>query len=75
MYVRGHQEDYDRWAEAGCRGWSYEEVMPYFLKAESNRNSKFAKTRRSPTLVIGIRLMLKVYYSPTLGIFSIHYFD
>jgi 4-pyridoxate dehydrogenase len=33
-YVRGHRLDYDRWAAAGARGWSYEEVLPYFRRAE-----------------------------------------
>jgi 4-pyridoxate dehydrogenase len=33
-YVRGHRLDYDRWAAGGARGWSYEEVLPYFRRAE-----------------------------------------
>ena len=36
MYTRGHPRDYDQWAQMGCRGWSYEEVLPYFKKAERN---------------------------------------
>jgi len=34
LYVRGQAEDYDRWAELGNTGWSYEEVLPYFIKSE-----------------------------------------
>jgi choline dehydrogenase/4-pyridoxate dehydrogenase len=34
-YVRGHRADYDRWAKAGCIGWSYGEVLPYFRRQES----------------------------------------
>ncbi len=34
MYVRGHARDYDRWAQSGCRGWSYAELLPYFKRAE-----------------------------------------
>ena len=34
MYVRGHARDYDRWAQAGCRGWTYADVLPYFRRAE-----------------------------------------
>ena len=33
-YVRGHPGDFDAWAAGGAQGWSYEEVLPYFLKAE-----------------------------------------
>src|SRR5262249_52293326 len=34
-YVRGNAGDYDRWARAGCRGWSYADVLPYFKRCES----------------------------------------
>ena len=36
IYTRGHPLDYDGWAQAGCTGWSYREVLPYFRKAEDN---------------------------------------
>lgn len=34
LYVRGHARDYDEWAQMGCTGWSFEEVLPYFKKSE-----------------------------------------
>ncbi len=34
VYVRGHRTDYDHWAQMGNQGWPYEDVLPYFLKAE-----------------------------------------
>lgn len=34
MYVRGHRDDYDGWAAAGGAGWSFEDVLPYFIRAE-----------------------------------------
>ncbi|MEL0114365.1 MAG: GMC family oxidoreductase N-terminal domain-containing protein, partial [Rickettsiales bacterium] len=34
LYVRGNAADYDGWAQMGCRGWSYEDVLPYFRKSE-----------------------------------------
>jgi len=37
MYIRGQREDFDAWNAAGCSGWSYEEVLPYFLKSERNQ--------------------------------------
>ncbi|MFY0633714.1 MAG: GMC family oxidoreductase N-terminal domain-containing protein [Vannielia sp.] len=36
VFIRGQAEDYDRWAAAGCAGWSYEEVLPYFKRLEDN---------------------------------------
>ncbi len=35
-YIRGNKKDYDDWAALGNKGWSYEEVLPYFKKAEHN---------------------------------------
>ncbi|MGZ3411544.1 MAG: GMC family oxidoreductase [Xanthobacteraceae bacterium] len=35
LYVRGNARDYDRWAQMGCTGWSYEDVLPYFKQSEA----------------------------------------
>jgi len=37
IYIRGHASDYDRWAQAGCPGWDWDSVLPYFRKSENNR--------------------------------------
>ncbi len=37
IYIRGQKEDYDSWAEGGNSGWSYENVLPYFRRAENNQ--------------------------------------
>jgi choline dehydrogenase len=34
LYVRGQRADYDGWRQLGCEGWSWEDVRPYFLRAE-----------------------------------------
>jgi len=36
IYIRGQAEDYDTWAQMGCRGWSYDEVLPVFRDLENN---------------------------------------
>ena len=34
IYVRGQRQDYDGWAQRGCTGWSFDDVLPYFEKLE-----------------------------------------
>ena len=36
IVIRGQPQDYDRWANSGARGWSWNEVLPYFVKLENN---------------------------------------
>lgn len=35
VYIRGQKEDYDSWAADGCSGWAFEELLPYFKRAEN----------------------------------------
>lgn len=35
LYVRGHKWDYDHWASLGNQGWAYDDVLPYFKRAEN----------------------------------------
>src|SRR5260221_6479391 len=35
LYVRGQHEDYDRWRQRGNLGWGFDDVLPYFKKAEN----------------------------------------
>ena len=38
LYTRGNPKDYDEWVSgAGCKGWSYREVLPYFIRSEDNQ--------------------------------------
>lgn len=36
FYMRGHSTDFDGWAQQGCSGWSYDEVLPYFKRMETH---------------------------------------
>ena len=43
VYMRGNRADYDGWAAGGATGWSYQELLPYFIRSEANERgpSKF----------------------------------
>ena len=36
IYIRGNKWDYDNWAALGCAGWGFDDVLPYFKRAEHN---------------------------------------
>ena len=47
LYIRGHASDYERWKDAGCEGWGWDDVLPYFRKSEKNmlgQDSKYHGT-------------------------------
>ena len=35
LYVRGQPQDYDGWAQLGCTGWGWDEVLPFFKRSEN----------------------------------------
>jgi len=37
IYIRGQKEDYDQWASLGNQGWGAQDVLPYFIKSETNQ--------------------------------------
>ncbi|GBN85132.1 Glucose dehydrogenase [FAD, quinone] [Araneus ventricosus] len=41
LYVRGNRKNYDDWAAQGAEGWSFNDVWPYFLKLEDNRDPEY----------------------------------
>jgi choline dehydrogenase len=36
VYIRGNAADYDGWRDAGCAGWGFDDLLPYFKRAEDN---------------------------------------
>ena len=38
VYIRGNRLDYDGWREQGCEGWGYDDLLPYFKRAEDNEH-------------------------------------
>jgi choline dehydrogenase len=42
VYTRGFPHDYDAWRDAGCAGWGYADVLPYFRRPEANERGEDA---------------------------------
>jgi choline dehydrogenase len=59
LYVRGSTSDYDNWAQMGARGWSYDDCLPYFKKAEryAQGDPKF-RGKTGPLLIEDYRTIL-----------------
>jgi choline dehydrogenase len=56
IYVRGNRGDYDAWAQMGNRGWSYDDILPYFQRVEGNRDGvSDAYGKSGPVVVGGLR--------------------
>ena len=45
LYVRGNPADFDGWAQMGCRGWSFDDVLPLFRKSETYKQGDDAEYR------------------------------
>lgn len=52
IYIRGQAEDYDTWAQMGCRGWSFEDVLPVFRDLEDNDTFEDARHGRGGPLAV-----------------------
>ncbi|GFX78875.1 glucose dehydrogenase [Trichonephila clavipes] len=64
LYLRGNKHNYDDWANEGATGWSYEDVLPYFKKAEDNVNFEYVKNGYHGT--DGPETVSKPRYDPPL---------
>ena len=52
LYVRGQAADYNGWSQLGCTGWDWENVLPYFKKAETRINGDESVRGKSGPLII-----------------------
>ncbi|XP_043479398.1 glucose dehydrogenase [FAD, quinone]-like isoform X2 [Leptopilina heterotoma] len=43
IYLRGHRDDYNNWNTLGNSGWNYDNVLPFFIKSEDNRDEEIVK--------------------------------
>jgi choline dehydrogenase-like flavoprotein len=51
VYIRGHRADYDQWVSPGNTGWSFADVLPYFLTASiTARAARSRSTSRAPAI-------------------------
>lgn len=58
VYMRGQASDYDSWASLGNPGWSYADVLPYFIRSETNENGANGYRGDSgPMVVSNVRTM------------------
>jgi choline dehydrogenase-like flavoprotein len=55
IYLRGQREDYDGWAAAGADGWSWNEVLPYFIRSEHNERGGPGHGQGGPLNVADLR--------------------
>jgi len=52
IYIRGIEQDYEKWERSGCHGWGWNDVLPYFLKSEnSNRENSAYHGQAGPLRV------------------------
>lgn len=63
----GNARDYDEWEQNGASGWSYREMLPYFIKAEDNHDASVAYNgyhgRGGPLTVERISWVSKLSYA------------
>jgi choline dehydrogenase len=56
VFVRGHRSSYDRWPEAGAKGWGFEDLLPFFRRTETARGRDAAlRGTDGPLLVAAAR--------------------
>tara|TARA_B110000881_G_C18584955_1_gene524162 strand:+ start:1 stop:1461 length:1461 start_codon:yes stop_codon:yes gene_type:complete len=61
LWIRGQSNDYDNWCQQGNAGWSWDDVLPYFLKSENNELGKSEfHNDKGPITVANKKINLKM---------------
>ena len=61
LWIRGQSNDYDNWCQQGNAGWSWDDVLPYFLKSENNELGKSEfHNDKGPITVTNKKINLKM---------------
>ncbi|XP_014258608.1 glucose dehydrogenase [FAD, quinone]-like [Cimex lectularius] len=66
IYIRGNRLDYEAWNNFTGGGWSYEEVLPYFMLSEDNRNPIFSSDTRYHRTGGPLTVSMPAYESPLM---------
>lgn len=61
LYVRGNRKDYDNWEGMGAKGWSFKDVLPYFIKSEKNMDTYMR--RKSEVSITNFLFLIKHEFS------------
>jgi len=73
LYIRGQEQDYDMWRQLGNVGWSWKDVLPYFLKSENTAIPVFKRYYLAPTYTkskkesIALEVFTEIFGNPSTG--------
>ena len=67
IYVRGNKADYDQWSALGNSGWSYDEILPYFIRSEHHEQANQMDQGYQPdlkplTLMPSLNLVIRLVF-------------
>ncbi|XP_069698986.1 glucose dehydrogenase [FAD, quinone]-like [Periplaneta americana] len=69
IYTRGHPKDYDNWAALGNKGWSYQDVLPYFMKSEDMSIPELARDTKYHSTGGYLTISYAPYHTPLADAF------
>ena len=77
IYMRGNPKDYDLWAALGNKGWSFQDVLPYFNKLENMQIPELAASKSivdcQTYTILNVELILTEKYHGIYGPINVEY--